>query len=247
MMRLALYVLGALLFIVASLPAALVDVALRDASDNRLRLASAVGSLWDGGGVLASGVQTAHTPWAEVAWRFDIAALLHARIAWQLALDGRPAARIALGPRGLHLGRIDLDLPLAPIARAVPHPLAQAGWSGRVRARSEAIDCMPDRRCSGALALRLDGLRADILPGGPLGSYRATLGTSDKRMTAELASDAGNRLRVDGTLHLDGTGTPAAALELSGDDALMRVLPGVLHGVAGPLRDGVLRVDWPPR
>jgi hypothetical protein len=247
-MRAIAFLLSLAAFALAAAPATLLDAALRDASDERLRLAAAHGTLWVGGGRLATHTGNDRlTPWIRVDWRLEPGALLRGALVWHIEADRRPAARVALAASGLTLSAIDAELPVRGLARALPHPLAQAGWDGQLRVTGETLRCVPAGACAGGLQLRVDGLRTAILPGPDLGDYVLGIRAAAGSLESDVASAAGNRLRIDGQLALAADGTPRAALDVTGDAELMRVLPGVLHGVAHAQPDGRLQVRIPAR
>lgn len=245
-MRVALTALALLGFLLVAAPAVLVDGLLRHASEGRLRLAEPAGTVWRGEGRLALASEgDAAMPWARLSWRFVVGGLSEA--GWHLELDGQPAARALLRPNGLAFEGLALDLPIGPLAEAVPHPLARSGWSGRLRVQGQGLACGWGGQCGGGGELSFDGVRSAILPGAALGDYRVVLAAAAQGVAVRVASDVDNRLRVDGRSERDASGRFSAAFDLAGDAELMRVLPGLLHGVAQTRPDGSLRIEWAGR
>lgn len=245
MKRGVVWLLAALVCATLMAPAVLFDAALRHLSDGRLRLASPQGSIWRGEGWLAAtDGHAALARWAQVSWRFERSGL--GGLGWALALDGVPAARAMLRLEGIVIDGLALDLPVGPLAESVPHPLARAGWGGRLRLHGQGLRCDWRGVCRGGGELTLEGVRTAILPGGQLGDYRATLALSERTQALRVSSAPHSRLRLDGRSERDAAGRVLAGFDLSGESELMRVLPGLLHGVARAQADGSLRIDWPP-
>lgn len=243
MRRVVFVCLLTLALILAAPPASLVDAAIAHASANRVRLAEASGSLWSGGGRLAnSHGERLPVPWLALGWRFEPGALASGRLVWRLSIDGRPALRIALGAGGMEIQEIELDLPAGPLFAALPQPVFQLGWHGRLGARGEHFACDWQGRCKGNLELNWRGAATDILPDRRLGDYRGALNADGEGFRLMLSSPTDNALRVDGQVSARADGVPALDLILAGDPLIVDRLPAMLDGQTRREADGRLRV-----
>lgn len=246
MKRLLLFIAALCVLIAAGAPAALLDRALDAASGGRLRLADARGTLWDGHGRLAAAGDGAAHAWAKLAWQWEAGLLLHGRLGWALRVDSQPAAGLSLGAGGWALTDAAFELPAGAVLATLAHPLARAGWHGRLRAHGPGLHCDWRARCEGSLELGWQGARVDLFPTQPLGDYLFRLRFAPDALSAQLSGAAANPLRADGTLAL-ARGKPRVELRLDGDGALLTQLPAILHGLARADPGGGLRIDWPRR
>ena len=141
MIRRALFALALVAFFaLAGLPAVWMDTLLARASHNELRLAQTEGSFWHGQGTLAlpSADRRQWLPASRIEWRFS---LRLAGLELTLREGTHPRLRLIAGVSGFRLEQLELDTPIAPLAAAVPHPLARAAWQGHVLATSPGLAC----------------------------------------------------------------------------------------------------------
>lgn len=238
--RLLAWSAGALFFLLmlaalllARLPAGLADAALARLTDDGLRLADARGTLWRGSGLLAGrdierGDVGGLLP---LAWAFSPTRLLHVELAWSVDAASRPAGTIAVAPRGLAVDRLSLALPLRALGAASSHPLAHAGWRGRLQLSTPALRCDWQARCTGALELEWQDAATALLPQVRLGRYRvrATLREGDLEFGLDTAEGV---LRIAGEGRLPFGGRLAFDGSVEGDPGLVGRLPAVLDGIA---------------
>lgn len=221
-------VLGALAALVVYAPAAWLASALATASGERLQLADARGSVWQGSAVpvLTGGPGSRD------------ASALPGRLHWSLGLDGW-----ALAVRARHaccingelllriepgLGRLKITLPAAPGAvgqwpaswlsgLGTPFNTLQLGGSFSLSSSGLVAESAQGRwQLSGAAALAMDGISSRVSTLDTLGSYRLALtgGTPTNIVLSTLA----------GPLQLSGSGQWAAGgLRFRGD---ARAQPG---------------------
>lgn len=245
MRRVVFACLLTLALIAAAPPASLVDAAIAHASANRVRLADASGSLWSGSGRLANSQgERLPVPWLVLGWRFEPGTLASGRLAWRLSIDGRPALHATLGASGVDIQEIELDLPAGPLLAALPAPVFQLGWHGRLGARGETLACDWQGRCNGNVELNWHGAATDILPDRRLGDYRGALSANGTSAVIALSSPPTNALTIDGRLTLAAGQRPAANLVLGGDPLIIDRLPAMLHGQTRRTPSGDLQVNW---
>ncbi|HVR82639.1 MAG TPA: type II secretion system protein N, partial [Luteimonas sp.] len=142
------------LALIATAPATLVDAGLQDASDGRLRLAEAQGTLWSGTGQLEIRDASGRARLAKrLAWRLRPGASLRARLAYEVELDpgtrpfdvtifwsrielananiSLPAAALDLVPKLAPLeltGEMNLQVPSLSIGRSATRGSATLQW-----------------------------------------------------------------------------------------------------------------------
>lgn len=228
--------LGALL--VASAPAVLLDAALDRASAGRFRLALAEGTLWNGQGRLASADSSASlSPITRLRWEFEPSALASVRLRWRLAIDGGTPGILEIGPGGVALQRLALQLPPAVALAAVPHAIARAGWRGVLDVSVPALACAWNGRCEGRLQAEWNAGGVDILPGQALGDHRVVATISAPATTLEITALRGLALAVNGKVELASGRRPRVELEIGGNAPLLGRLEGMLAELR-PIRDG---------
>ena len=228
--------LGALL--VASAPAVLLDAALDRASAGRFRLALAEGTLWNGQGRLASADSSASlSPITRLRWEFEPAALAGIRLRWRLTIDGGTPGLVEIGPGGVALQRLALQLPPTTALATVPHAIARAGWRGVLDVSVPALACAWNGRCEGRLQAEWNAGGVDILPGQALGDHRVVATISAPATTLEITALRGLALAVNGKVELASGRRPRVELEIGGNAPLLGRLEGMLAELR-PIRDG---------
>jgi len=228
--------LGALL--VASAPAVLLDAALDRASAGRFRLALAEGTLWNGQGRLASADSSASlSPITRLRWEFEPSALSGVRLRWRLTIDGGTPGLVDIGPGGVALQRLTLQLPPTTALAAVPHAIARAGWRGVLDVNVPALACTWSGRCEGGLQAEWSAAGVDILPGQALGDHRMVATITAPATTLEITALRGLALAVNGKVELASGRRPRVELEIGGNAPLLGRLEGMLAELR-PIRDG---------
>ena len=228
--------LGALL--VASAPAVLLDAALDRASAGRFRLALAEGTLWNGQGRLASADSSASlSPITRLRWEFEPSALAGVRLRWRLTIDGGTPGLVEIGPGGVALQRLALQLPPTTALAAVPHAIARAGWRGVLDVSIPALACAWNGRCEGGLQAEWSAGGVDILPGEALGDHRIVATISAPATTLEITALRGLALAVKGKVELASGRRPRVEVEIGGNAPLLGRLEGMLAELR-PARDG---------
>lgn len=197
--------------LLATAPATLLDAGLREASEGRVRLAEARGTLWSGAGRLEIRDAGARAAVAKrVAWRLEPGSLLRARLSYAITLEAPARAFPAsLSWSGVELANAELTLPASALGLGV-ESLAPLGLSGDVLVRVAALSVSRDAlRGSAVLHWRAAG--SALTPVSPLGDYEV-------RLDGAGATVRGLLRTVEGPLQLDGRGswTPGSRIEFSG-------------------------------
>lgn len=225
--RLLLLVLLVLMLTVARLPAALLDVALAKLSGGTLRLADSQGTLWHGQGMLATpdGRGQLHALRA-IGWQLEASAS-PAGLVLQLDEHGQRQAGVRLGPSGVSVEQLALELPLAALAAGINHPVARAGWRGRLQLASQGLGCDWQQTCEGALRLRWLDAGLDIVPGRGLGSHDVLLKALGQRFEISVATlEGGLRISGNGVVEFSGRGSFNGAIE--GDPDIVDRIPNIM-------------------
>lgn len=230
--------------LVATTPAFLVDLAISKVSSERIRLLSAAGSVWDGRGLLVEQAGGRYQPWMDLAWRIELGEVWRGRLAIVFAVNGQQENRIRLDPAGFELTLAGNALPLAPLARTLPHAAARLGWSGALRATGQLAHCDWKLACRGDLRLDLEALGLDVLPDARLGRYRLEARADGAGVALRIGSDEHSRLSANGHGELTRNGRTRGELILGGDAELVRQIGAMTADLAQRKADGTLQLAW---
>lgn len=201
-MRWRLFAACAIAYVVAllaMLPATLADAGLSSASKGRLRITQAHGTLWSGAGTIEVRDARDRTGFGKpLAWRLRPAALLRARLAYDLQLDeaSRPFV-VSLSWSGLELEDAAFSLPAAALGLGLP-TLAPLGLSGDLQLRVPRFSIARGAALGNA-ALQWQSAGSALSPVSPLGDYELRLEADGPAMRATLQT-------LQGPLQLDGQG-----------------------------------------
>ena len=187
------------LALIATAPAALVDARLQAASDGRLRIAEAQGTLWSGTGQLEIRDARGRSGLAKrVAWRLLPGALLRARLAYEVELDpgSRPFPVTIFWSR-LDIANADIRLPAVALGHVVPK-LAALGLTGDMNLQipTLSIGCDTTR---GSATVQWRAAGSALSPISPLGDYELRIMGEGPTVRTTLHT-------LQGPLQLDGQG-----------------------------------------
>jgi general secretion pathway protein N len=191
------YVLG----LIATAPATLVDAGLQRASNGRLGIAEAQGTLWTGAGQLEWHNPDRHGGISQdMAWRFLPQTLLLGHATWEIEL-GPSSSRF---PVTVSLSRIEITdarihFPAAELGLAAPR-LAPLELRGDMLLHIAHISIGRGGRLNGDANLQWRGASSALAPVAPLGDY-------ELRLFAEDATGHALLRTLQGPLQLDGKGS----------------------------------------
>lgn len=221
-------VLAGLAFLLARFPAVLVARLLPP----NIALAGVHGSLWNGGAT-ALGINGLVTQ-EKLAWQFDWAGLLRARLAWQIHSEHAGQAggmRAVLDTRGPALENLQLALPIEPLTQFNPI-LTGVRLRGTLTLGSE--------RLARKEAIRVEGSLQRV--GSAMGGETVALGSYRLSATATPAGEG--KLEVStlsGPLQIQGGGSFDPASRKGQARLLLKPetdLPGVSPLLATLPREG---------
>ena len=186
--------------LIALAPATLIDARLERASDGRLRLAEAQGSLWSGAGWIEIRDADGRAGVAKrLAWRVLPGSLLRGRLVAEVELD--QAAKPF--PVTISLSRIDIadagiHLPAAALGLGMPR-VAPFRLTGEVLVTISHLS-LGRGRMDGDATLQWRSAGSALTPISPLGEYEVRFKAVGPAVHAALTT-------LEGPLHLEGKGT----------------------------------------
>lgn len=188
------------LFLVVLAPATLLDAGLQRASDGKLRLAQAQGSLWSGNGVLEVRDQSGKRGVGkDLSWAWQPRALLHGQFGLLVNLDhAAHPFPIQVSAHGVELSNVDFSLPASALGVAVPR-LAPLGLRGELAIHIAKLASMNEAFAVDGLVTWKDAGSA-LTAVAPLGTYVLRVDSNAGRLSANLRTSSG-------PLQLDGSGS----------------------------------------
>jgi general secretion pathway protein N len=189
------------LALIATAPATLADAGLQRASQGRLRLAEAHGTLWSGSGQMEIRDMGGRTGVARsLAWRVLPESLLRGHLIIEVGLE--QAARrfpLTLSLSRVELANADISLPAEVLGLGVP-VLAPLGLTGDLLIHVARLSVARDGMVGNA-TLQWLAAGSTLTPVSPLGEYELRL--VGEGMTINLVL----RTLKEGPLRLDGKGS----------------------------------------
>lgn len=226
--------------VIAFLPASIVDGRIAAATDGRLRVAEASGTIWNGQGVLGDATGAWRVPFA---WRIDPLAVLRGEREVTLlpaAGAATPAGTIAIAGNTAVVRELTLELPAAALVALAPsRAILAAGGTVSIVAPSLRLDpAAPD----GTLDARWSNARiVTALAAAELGTVRLAVRPQGGSLAGTLTNEGGD-VTIDGTARY---AAPTLAVE-----ATLAAVPSApppiaqLLGMLGPASDGRVRIAW---
>ncbi|HEV8645555.1 MAG TPA: type II secretion system protein N [Burkholderiales bacterium] len=231
MKRRHLIAIGLFVYVVAAIataPARLVDSGLQRASNGRLRLVEAQGTLWSGSGQIEIRDTGGRTGVAKsLAWRVVPESLLRGRLVCEVQLDqSTKRFPVTISLSRIELANADISLPAAVLGLGVPK-LAPLGLTGDVLIHVASLS-IARNEMEGNATLQWRAAGSTLTPVSPLGDYEIRLDGEGMMLHAFLRT-------ISGPLRLDGKGSWT-----HGDSpaflAMARVLPPHQQQLAPLLR-----------
>lgn len=188
------------LALIAFAPATLIDASLERATEGRLRLTEARGTIWSGAGQLdIRGANRRSGIAKSIAWRVRPAYLLLGQLRCEVELD-QAAKRFALtiSAGRVELAEADISLPAAALSLGVPR-LAPLGLTGDVLLHIARLS-IGRAAIQGNAVLQWNAAGSTFAPVSPLGDYELRFEGEGNTVRATLRT-------LQGPLQLDGKGS----------------------------------------
>ena len=186
--------------LIATAPATLVDAGLQRASDGRLHLADARGTLWSGAGQIEIRDAGGRTGVAKsLAWHLLPESLLRGHLVCEVELD--QATRrfpVMISLSRIELADADINLPAAVLGLAVPK-LAPLQLTGDVLLHVASLS-IGRTGIRGNATLQWRAAGSALTPVSPLGDYELRLEDEGSAIHASLRT-------LQGPIQLDGKGS----------------------------------------
>ena len=193
--------LGAyVLALIATAPASLIDAGLQQASEGRLRLAEAHGTVWSGAGQIEMRDRMRRSGIAKnITWQVLPAYLLRGQLRGEVGLDfAAKRFPVTLSRAGIEVADADINLPAAALGVAIPK-LAPLGLSGDMLLHLARVS-FGRNAIRGKATLQWRGAGSAFAPVSPLGDY-------ELRFDGEGAAVRASLRTLQGPLQLDGQGS----------------------------------------
>jgi len=203
MKRRYLVAIGLLVYLVAVIaatPATLIDGSLRRASDGRIRLTEARGTLWSGAGQIEVRDAGGRTGIAKnLAWRLLPESVLRGRLICEVEVDqsGRRFP-VTMSMSRIEISNAEINLPAAVLGLGVPK-LAPLGLTGEVQLRVTSMS-IESKEMQGNATLQWRDAGSVLTSISPLGDYELRLDGEGTTVHAYLRT-------IQGPLRLDGKGS----------------------------------------
>lgn len=226
---------------IAFLPASLADGRVAAATQGKLRLADAQGTVWDGRGTLTDNAGTWRLP---LQWRIAPLALLRGQRELELlpvAGATTPRGTIAMSADGVAVRNLALDVPAAALATMLPLRVVPT-FGGMLNVTSPAF-AFSAVAPTGTLDARWTDARLGFLgTTADLGAVRLALAPRGNALAGTLTNEGGDA-RIEGTLDytapqfgIDATIAPAPTAP--------EMLTRLLAMIGTPDAAGRIRLAW---
>lgn len=188
------------LILLAAAPATLLDRGLRDASEGRVRLAEASGTVWSGAGRLQTRDPRGRAGLSEgVKWRLRGFNPLRAKLVFRVELaSGLRAFPLSFSWSGLEVAGAEFQLPAVALGHLLPQ-LAPLGLRGEAHVQIPRL-AFGTNSVHGGAALQWRGAGSALTPVSPLGDY-------EFRVEAAGTEGRSTLTTLRGPLQLDGRGS----------------------------------------
>ena len=191
-----IYIIG----LIATAPATFVDASLQRASDGRLRLAAAQGTVWSGAGqinMLDAGRRVVVAK--DLAWRLLPASLLRGHLTCEVELDqATKRFPVVISLTRIELADADINLPAAILGVGVPQ-LAPLNLGGELLLHVASAS-IGRSHIQGNATLQWRAASSALTSVSPLGDYELSIADEGTAMRSSLRT-------LQGPLQLDGKGT----------------------------------------
>ena len=203
MKRRYLIAIGLLVYaavVISTAPATLIDAGLQRASEGRLRLVEARGTLWSGSGQIEVRDSGGRSGIAKsLAWRFLPESLLRGRLVCEVELDqSGKRFPVTISLSRIEIANAEINLPAKVLGLGVPK-LAPLGLTGDVLLRVANLS-IEHKEMQGNATLQWLDAGSVLTTISPLGDYELRLDGEGATVHAYLRT-------IQGPLRLEGKGS----------------------------------------
>ena len=186
--------------VISTAPATLIDASLYRASEGRLRLVEARGTLWSGSGQIEVRDSGGRSGIAKsLAWRFLPESLLRGRLVCEVELDqSGKRFPVMISLSRIEIANAEINLPAKVLGLGVPK-LAPLGLTGDVLLRVASVS-IKSKEMQGNATLQWLDAGSVLTPISPLGDYELRLDGEGATVHAYLRT-------IQGPLRLEGKGS----------------------------------------
>jgi Type II secretion system (T2SS), protein N len=225
-------------------PATWLDRRIGAATDGKLRLTDANGTIWRGSGVLSDAQGTWRAP---IAWQLAAWPLLRGAVDIELGSPGDPDAprgRLQFEPRVVDLRNLRLRVPAAVLNSLAPIKLPAEG-GGEFSIDAPAFRYAANQP-EGAFDLRWERARfATDVAALDLGTVTAHVAPQGSGLAGKIANVGGDA-RIDGDVVLSGTGVSVRA-DIAPGPGVPPEIARMLATLGAPDANGTIHLQWSAR
>jgi len=227
--------------VVAFLPASLVDGRIASATQGKMRLADATGTVWDGRGVLTDSAGTWRLPLGWTISKADVLRGTHAVVLHPVDGAASPAGVVEVVDNGVRLRDLRVEMPAQALMSALPmRPMPAFGGTIAVAANDVTWS---DKAKAGAVEAHWRGARVAAGDNvADLGTVDLTATPQDSRITGKLTNSDGD-VRVDGTVNIAG-GAVAVDATVAPNPGAPANIARALASAGTPDANGTVRIGW---
>jgi len=184
----------------ATAPASLIDSGVQQATEGRVRLAEADGTLWSGTGLIEIRDRLQRSGVAKnITWQLQPAYFLRGQLRYDLGLDlAAKRFPVTISVAGIEVADADINLPAAALGLAIPK-LAPLGLTGDALLHVARLS-FTRAAIQGSATLQWHGAGSAFTRVSPLGDYELRLDGEGAAVRASLRT-------LQGPLQLDGQGS----------------------------------------
>jgi general secretion pathway protein N len=239
-MRSKLFAIGLGIFVfalIATLPATLLGSLLKDASDGRLRLVDARGTLWSGTGqVELRDIDDRASVAKKIAWRSQPWLLFLGRLDFDVAVDQSPNRfPVTVSFTQIKVSNADISLPATVLGLAVPK-LAPLALGGEVSLHVADVS-VKGNAMRGNATLQWRSASSALTSVSPLGDYELSL-TGDGAMPHATLRTLQGPLVIEGKEFPSASGPPTFQVTLTVPASIRQQLTPLLRLIAVERSEG---------
>ena len=226
---------------IAFLPASVIDMRIASATQGKMRLAEAAGTVWNGRGILTDSAGTWRVPLGWTIATADVVRGVHAVVLHPVDGASTPSGTVEVVDNGVRVRALQAELPPQVIFGALPmRPMPAFGGTIAVTANDLAWN---EKAKNGALEAHWRGARvASGDNAADLGTVDLAAAPQESRLVGKLTNSGGD-VRVDGTVNI-AAGNVAVDATVAPTPGAPANIARALASVGTPDANGTVRIGW---